>query len=189
MLDVNELILKEKTTNKLKMNVLSRDAMQYADELVENEKKARTTADDMLQRSISLKADAATTLSGYGITDAYTKTEIDEATQLLIDGLADSFVTQNYFSEEMRKVEKLSNKVDVVSRNIDAYGDDEYATARSVGAIWREMSEFGIQIAEMVVSHDEQIGDIETALDSKADKSEIETAIQTAIIDSWEVPV
>ena len=38
---------------------------------------ARQSADTALEQAISGKADASTTLSGYGITDAYTKTEVD----------------------------------------------------------------------------------------------------------------
>ena len=40
---------------------------------------ARQSADTALEQAISGKADASTTLSGYGITDAYTKTEVDNA--------------------------------------------------------------------------------------------------------------
>lgn len=38
---------------------------------------ARQSADTALETAMSGKADASTTLSGYGITDAYTKTEVD----------------------------------------------------------------------------------------------------------------
>jgi hypothetical protein len=40
---------------------------------------ARQSADTQIQTALSGKADASTTLSGYGITDAYTKTEVDTA--------------------------------------------------------------------------------------------------------------
>lgn len=40
---------------------------------------ARQSADTQIQTTLSGKADASTTLSGYGITDAYTKTEVDTA--------------------------------------------------------------------------------------------------------------
>lgn len=40
---------------------------------------ARQSADTQIQTALSGKADASTTLSGYGITDAYTKTEVDNA--------------------------------------------------------------------------------------------------------------
>lgn len=40
---------------------------------------ARQSADTQIQTALSGKADASTTISGYGITDAYTKTEVDNA--------------------------------------------------------------------------------------------------------------
>ena len=50
---------------------------------------ARQSADTALEQAISGKADASTTLSGYGITDAYTKTEVDNA----LSGKADTATT------------------------------------------------------------------------------------------------
>ena len=48
---------------------------------------ARQSADTALEQAISGKADASTTLSGYGITDAYTKTETDNAITAATSGL------------------------------------------------------------------------------------------------------
>ena len=50
---------------------------------------ARQSADTALETALSGKADAATTLSGYGITDAYTKSEVDTA----LSGKADTATT------------------------------------------------------------------------------------------------
>lgn len=50
---------------------------------------ARQSADTQIQTALSGKADASTTLSGYGITDAYTKTEVDNA----LSGKADTATT------------------------------------------------------------------------------------------------
>ena len=50
---------------------------------------ARQSADTALEQAISGKADASTTLSGYGITDAYTKTEVNTA----LSGKADTATT------------------------------------------------------------------------------------------------
>ena len=50
---------------------------------------ARQGADTQIQTALSGKADASTTLSGYGITDAYTKTEVDNA----LSGKADTATT------------------------------------------------------------------------------------------------
>ena len=51
---------------------------------------ARQSADTALEQAISGKADASTTLSGYGITDAYTKTEVDNAITAATSGKQDT---------------------------------------------------------------------------------------------------
>lgn len=51
---------------------------------------ARQSADTALETAISGKADASTTLSGYGITDAYTKTETDNAITAATSGLQET---------------------------------------------------------------------------------------------------
>ena len=48
---------------------------------------ARQSADTQIQTALSGKADASTTISGYGITDAYTKTETDNAITAATSGL------------------------------------------------------------------------------------------------------
>ena len=50
---------------------------------------ARESADTQIQTALSGKADTATTLSGYGIADAYTKSEVDTA----LSGKADTATT------------------------------------------------------------------------------------------------
>ena len=72
--------------------------------------------------------------------DVYTKEEIDEGTQTVIAEVSENFVTQNLFEEEMEKKENVSNKVDVDSLE-NTYGEQEYATARSVSKIWRDVTE------------------------------------------------
>lgn len=51
---------------------------------------ARQSADTALETAISGKADASTTISGYGITDAYTKTETDNAITAATSGLQET---------------------------------------------------------------------------------------------------
>lgn len=51
---------------------------------------ARQSADTAIETTLSGKADAATTLSGYGITDAYTKSEVDSAITAATSGLQET---------------------------------------------------------------------------------------------------
>lgn len=51
---------------------------------------ARQSADTQIQTALSGKADTATTLSGYGITDAYTKGEVDSAITSATSGLQET---------------------------------------------------------------------------------------------------
>lgn len=60
------------------------------------------------QSDLSLKADKATTLSGYGITDAYTKAETDSALSLKISNEAGSVSTENIADKAVTN-EKLAN--------------------------------------------------------------------------------
>lgn len=51
---------------------------------------ARQSADTAIETTLSGKADAATTLSGYGITDAYAKSEVDSAITAATSGLQET---------------------------------------------------------------------------------------------------
>ena len=80
-----------------------------------------------LQESITGKADKATTLSGYGITDAYTKTEVNTKLSTKVDSVAGKGLSsEDYTSEEKTKLAGLSNyddtaiKADLAKKANDA---------------------------------------------------------------------
>ena len=56
---------------------------------------ARQSADTALELAISGKADASTTLSGYGITDAYTSAQTESAITAAVSGLASETYVQS----------------------------------------------------------------------------------------------
>ncbi|MBQ7976825.1 MAG: hypothetical protein IJ300_14160, partial [Clostridia bacterium] len=70
---MSDLILKAAQSAKLNLSTTSEKKLV---ELIEAEAVARSAADEELSAEISTKADKATTLAGYGITDAYTKEEV-----------------------------------------------------------------------------------------------------------------
>lgn len=56
---------------------------------------ARQSADTQIQTALSGKADASTTLSGYGITDAYTSAQTESAITAAVSGLASETYVQS----------------------------------------------------------------------------------------------
>lgn len=56
---------------------------------------ARESADTQIQTALSGKADASTTLSGYGITDAYTSAQTESAITAAVSGLASETYVQS----------------------------------------------------------------------------------------------
>ena len=78
-------------------------------------------------QDISGKADKATTLSGYGIADAYTKTEVNTKLSTKVDSVAGKGLSsEDYTSEEKTKLAGLSNyddtaiKADLAKKANDA---------------------------------------------------------------------
>lgn len=76
---------------------------------------------------------------------------------------AEGIIEQN--PDAFDGVELKSNKVDVIDPDAE-YGEEQYATARSVGAIWKSADVCIRELMSTTDTHTEQIGDIETALDN-----------------------
>lgn len=70
--------------------------------------------------SLSKKADKSTTLSGYGITDAYTKTEVDTK----LDTKADSSYVSGQFETINTNINTINNSISENSNNIQALRSD-----------------------------------------------------------------
>ncbi len=80
---------------------------QYIDDM------AHLARVDMLNNLFELKADKSTTLSGYGITDAYSKTEVDETEQRIV----------NYVDEEILTLDKKIDSLPGSSTETILYED------------------------------------------------------------------
>lgn len=78
------------------------------------EKKADAVA------SLAKKADKSTTLSGYGITDAYTKTEIDTK----LDTKANSSYVSGQFGTISKSIDTINNNISENSERIDTLRSD-----------------------------------------------------------------
>ena len=71
---INTSVVATKTDLAGKQNTLTAEQLAAANSGITT---AKVTTYDGYSATIALKADKATTLTGYGITDAYTKTQVD----------------------------------------------------------------------------------------------------------------
>lgn len=120
---------------------------QYVDE--ELAKKANQEDLETLQESVNNKADKATTLEGYGITDAYTKQEVNEALLLkasqqdhneLVDQVnnkADKSTTlEGYGITDAYTKDQVYSKEEVYSKeDADKAMDDKIAQSNAIESI------------------------------------------------------
>lgn len=137
-----------------------------------------TTAITALQKSVADKADAATTLEGYGITDAYTKAETEQA---IADKVAD--VTGG----ESAAAVKLSLEAEVTrSTGKDEAHDSAISTINTKLATIEDNAQVNVIEIIKVNGTALDIADktvnivVPTDVLSSADKTELETAIAAA---------
>ena len=110
----------------------------YTKEQVDAIKEALENEMTVLNTTLGNKADKATTLSGYGITDAYTKTETDtkvdtkadKATTLAGYGISDAYTR----TEVETKVNAKANSADVYTKS------ETYSRTEVDGKIPQEMT-------------------------------------------------
>ena len=128
-------------------------------------------------QDISNKADKATTLSGYGITDAYTKTETDT----LLDGKVDviegkGLSSNDYTTEDKGKLSGIETGAQVnVIETVQLNGTAVSPTGKTVN-IQLDKSSVGLGNVDNTSDSAKPISTAtQSALDSKADKSEIPT--------------
>ena len=125
-IESNERVIAE-ALNDLKANKLDISAYTPTD-LSNYYTKSETSGATELTTAFGNKADTATTLAGYGITDAYTKSETSGATEIA-DAL-DGFYTKDYIDEieevissslndlNTRKANKLEDLDNIVLKRI-----------------------------------------------------------------------
>lgn len=121
------------------------EAQGYAnakDTAIAQAKKAGDDAQsdvDALETVVAGKADKATTLAGYGIGDAYTKTEVDEAIETEINTFVSAYITSD--GGAIDKMQEIANWIDSdkdgaadiiadVEANADAIADLETEVAK-----------------------------------------------------------
>lgn len=119
----------------------------------------------MAQTGLNAKADKATTLEGYGITDAYTKTQIDEA----LAGVEVGTGVATYPKTEIDN--KLLTKVDksTVTNQFDALTKD-WSKVPTIGAVKDYLEGYYYSINDTYTSDeiDEIIADIGSGNDGKS---------------------
>ncbi|MBO7332307.1 MAG: YadA-like family protein [Alphaproteobacteria bacterium] len=101
-------------------------------ELTTNGQVATNSADiGTLQTLVAEKADSATTLAGYGITDAYTKTETDSAITTAVDTLANGQVATNTTNISANATDIATNTTEIenIKDVLGTTGDGEYVSA------------------------------------------------------------
>ena len=107
------------------------NAYQAADEALESKVvKAYQAADEALETKLTKamvkKADRATTLAGYGITDAYTKTEVDKKVEYkLTDDNVEMLknATQNISGDTTEGITIMNGEVQVYGNVVAHYGN------------------------------------------------------------------
>lgn len=110
---------------------------------------SKIEVDGLIADVNAAKADKATTIAGYGITDVYTKTEIDDAladytTTAILDG-------------------QLAEKADVTAVNSALDTKADKATT---------LAGYGITDAYTIATIDGKVADLTTSIDTKADKAD-----------------
>lgn len=139
------------------------------------EKKADAVA------SLAKKADKSTTLSGYGITDAYTKTEIDTK----LDTKANSSYVSGQFSTISKSIDTINNNISENSERIDTLHGD---TNTKIASITTKLSADENTIAKNtadIANINKQISDNQTSASSTyATKTELANKIKPATTTS-----
>lgn len=126
--------------------------------LVADVAKAQAAADaaqgevDALESVVAGKADSATTLAGYGITDAYTKTEVDTKVADVVAGdmseALEAYVTTETYTAGMNlKADKAQVATDIANAVATAkeYSDslaDNYDAAGSAAAVEAKLADY-----------------------------------------------
>ncbi len=126
---------------------------------------ALTTLEESLNTKINTKANSATTLTGYGITDAYTKTEVDGM-------VAGTF----HFRGEKDSYEELAALTGMKEGDVYQVGDKEYAYN---GTDWVELG-FNVDLSGYLTTEaaSKTYATI-TNLATKADSDSVYTKTQT----------
>lgn len=124
---------------------------------------------DEVKTSINTKADKATTIAGYGITNAYTKAEIDETLSGKLNSTAGSVTTDNIASKAVTS-EKIANgaitalKIDKGAVSGSNIADNQIGTNH---------------LQNGAVTIDKLADEVNTIINSKYDAENVETGIAT----------
>ena len=125
----------------------------------DTEVKADITA---IETAVDGKADKATTIDGYGITDAYTKSEIDSVIEAKADssttlagyGITDSYTKSEVDSSINSINTTLSSKADKAT-TIDGYGITDAYTKTEVDS---KIGEIGTALDQIIALENSYIG-------------------------------
>lgn len=127
-----------------------------------------------LNAGLQTKADAATTIAGYGITDAYTKTEVDSAISTAVAGAFKFKGTATAISADFTKITVGGSEITAASTNnghVYQIGEVEYA---SNGSEWVKLG-FTLDLSGYYTS-----AQVDTKLADKVDKVEGSSLMTTA---------
>lgn len=157
------------------------DALEAVSEVAE----AAVTTSEMgayVTDAIKDKADKATTLEGYGITDAYTKTKVDELINAINAGNQESAGAvstrlETYITNNDSRVEVIENKLDTVEENAEVNIIEVVKVNNSALTVSAEDRSVNIEVPT-------KVGDLSDwgAVDTRitAAKSQADTATTTA---------
>ena len=168
-----------------------KDRIDNLGALASKNEVAETDLAAALATKINGKADAATTLAGYGIGNAYTKTEANTAEQNAkdyADGLADNYDAKGTADAVQKNVDKVSEAVTTVQGQVDTLNGD----ATKTGSVAKKIADaidglaLGDTYAPKTHNHTiAQVTGLQDALDEKVASTQVTsdiTAAKTAVL-------
>ena len=182
-----------------------KDRIDNLGSLASKSEVAETDLAAALATKINGKADSATTLAGYGIGNAYTKTEVDDAITAAkeaaatdattkantaeqnakdyADGLAGNYDAKGTADAVQKNVDKVSNAVTTVQGQVNTLNGD----ATTVGSVAKKIADaldglaLGDTYAPKTHNHTiDQVTGLQDALDEKAVAAQVATDITAA---------
>lgn len=143
--------------------------------------ETNATAIAGLQTTVDGKADKATTLSGYGITDAYTKTEVDAKVTVLTDDIDANSADIDDLETEVSgiKTDVATNTASIATLN-STVGDSTTGLVKSVNTNTSDIASMKTSISTIntdlgnkvdTSTYTSKVSELETAINTKATKA------------------
>jgi hypothetical protein len=157
--------------DKKKLDAIDEGATKITIDSALSDTSTNPVQNKIVKSAIDAKATKATTLAGYGITDAYTKTAVDtaldgkadEATTLAGYGITDAYTSTQVDTELAKKATKATT--------LSGYGITDAYTETEVDTALAKKANVATTIAGYGITDAYTTTQVDTALDAKAAKA------------------